>query len=329
MANPAVGIQSWLGVGEESTWATAVTPTRFIPITEESLKAKVNFKSPAGILPGYHSTRSSAEVITSQSAEGGIKCEVPKNGFGLFLKYLMGTSSNTSLGSGAYKQTHSIGTVTAGKGLTIQKFLGDVAGTEVEAFTYIGCRIPKAEFSIDVDGFLECSLDIDSKYENKAIAPTSPTFIDTQPFHFAELNVKLDGSPVTAPLIKGVSVAIERPVESDRRGAGAAGFKAEQFENGTPKVSGKIKTEFSDMTTFYNKFVSGTAASFELVCVGTNIGGSYDQTFSLTIPKIHYRGESPNIKGEGIVELEIPFEARWDGTNALAKIDYTTSDTTY
>lgn len=330
MANPAVGVQSWVGFGEESSWGTAVTVTRFLPVISEGLKAKVNFGTPKAITPGFHTSPSAAEVITSRSAEGSIKGEVPKRGFGMLLKYIMGgTSTNVQQGgSAAYLQTHTLGTITANKGLTIQKLLADVAGTEVEAFVYNGCRPTKTEFSIDIDSFLEYSIDFDAKDEN-ASSPASASFIDTQPFHFAELTVKLDGSSVTSPLIKGCSISIERPLETDRRGAGASGLKAEQFENGLPKITGKIKTEFSDTSTFYTKFKHGTAASFVLECVGTNIASTYDETFRITIPKIHYRGESPVINGEGIIELDIPFEARWNGSTYDCKIEYMTADTTY
>lgn len=327
-----IGEQSWIGFAEESTWGTAATVTRFLELLDgsgESLNLKNNIIKSKGMRPGYHTETGANRVVSSRSAGGSFKFEVKTNGMGMLLKHIMGgNAAPVQQGATiAYLQTHALNRLQQGKGLTVQKQIGDAAGGVIGTFTYPGSRITKAEFTTSVDNFLECSIEIDSKDEDKTIAAATPSYLSGTPFQFKQAVVKLAGSPVTTPIISNVSVAIERKLATDRRGIGNNGYKSEQYEDGRPKVTGKLSSEFTDLTTFYDRFSTDAGVALVIEYTGANIAGSYNQLFRITLPEIHFTGDSPNVKDAGGVAIDVPFEAQWDGASADMTIEYISTDT--
>lgn len=325
----AVGQQTVFGLVEETTYGAAAVPSRFHEISQESLALSLNkIRSNAMRPGGYNPRLGSREVISSRSAAGDFKVDVTNRNMGLLLKHIMGPALTPTVvqqgGTTAYLHTYLLG-LSGGKSLTLQKQLRDNTGAVVAAFDYPGSKIAKAEFTIGTDSMLELNCSVDSRNEAVQGSPAVSSFPATRPFYFAQGLVKLAGTQVT-DIIRDASVTIERPMDTDRRGLGNAGLKSEQTENDFPAISGKMSSEFSNLTN-YNRFNSNAALEFVLEFVGANIAGAYNEMFRITIPEIHIDGESPKVGGPDTVKTEIPFTGFFDGTNPAMRIEYLTADT--
>ncbi len=69
MGVPAIGLQTIFGLGQETTFGTAVAPTRWLEITKESLKLSKNTITSKAIRPGgYHPELSARRKVAARGA---------------------------------------------------------------------------------------------------------------------------------------------------------------------------------------------------------------------------------------------------------------------
>lgn len=332
MALPAIGLQTVFGIGEESTYGTAVAPTRFYPIASESLAlAKHTIESDA-MLPGAYNTRLAARrVLSSKGVTGDFNVDVTTKAIGLILKYLFGPSQTVTVtqqgATTAYLHTYNLA-LSGGKSLTIQKQLRDNAGAAIQAFDYSGCKIIKGGFSISTDAMLKLALSVDGRNEAKQASPTTASYVTQKPFYFAQAVLSVGGTPIAGDIIvKSATIDLERPMDVDRRGLGNAGLKGEQAENDFPKVTGSLACEFVRAADWYDAFAADTQLALALVFTGAQIASPYNEKFQLDLPAIFLDGESPKVGGPGVVSMTVPFTALSDGTNSALKATYITTDT--
>lgn len=105
------GLDAQIGFAAESTWATAVTVTRFIEFNSESLKFEPTWLEPTGLRVGTKHKRVSRIRQSRKSVSGDVEFDVATLGMGLFVKHMLGSAiTTTTLISGtAYKQVHTPG----------------------------------------------------------------------------------------------------------------------------------------------------------------------------------------------------------------------------
>lgn len=330
MANTAVGLLTSLGTAEEVTYGTAVTPDRWYEIVSEGLERQNNVIQSNGLRSGAIRTRrSSRRVVASEWAQGPITIEVPTSGFGRLLKHALG-GTPTIVQEGAtpaYRQTHAFGT-NATRSLTLQKVLRDGANATVQQFTYPGTKITSAEFSISVDQLLLATFETDSRREELTTGVAAPTYTSNKPFHFKQA-VTLTLAGAAAVKVTDATIRVERAQKTDNFYLGSTGLKSEPTENDFPTITGSLTAEFDgdNKTRLYDVFAADTGVAFVLTFEGDTISGTFKETISFSIPKIHLTGETPKVGGPGAVTITSPFEGAWDGTAADMTISYTSTDT--
>src|SRR5213595_1404709 len=101
-------------MAEETTWGTRITPTVFLPFTQESISQNIGYLQSNAyrtgrIMPTVR--RKSKSVIA-----GDIEMEAAPQGLNLLMKYMIGNLVTT--GAGPYTHTYTP-TAPTGKGLTI------------------------------------------------------------------------------------------------------------------------------------------------------------------------------------------------------------------
>lgn len=135
-----MGIGSALGgqltAIRETTWATALTPTRGLEIDDETIDYKKNTKQADGIRAGGRVGRSIRRVPTTVGAAGDINCAVPSRGFGLWLESALGGTTTVTAGTnttlGALSAVGAV-TVTTAASVVVGDILTiDSAGTQPE-----------------------------------------------------------------------------------------------------------------------------------------------------------------------------------------------------
>jgi hypothetical protein len=323
----AVGLTTRLCTGEETTYGTVdLSSPRFLEFDSESLERKNEIIRSNALGSGsLHLRRGSRSVVAARHVEGSIGMEVVTNGMGRLFRNLLGGTPTIAQqgGTTAYLQTHTLGSL-LDKSLTIQKQLRDESDAVVAAFTHHGCKFVSGEFKIDKKGKLMLSLAVDGEDVDTATAAASPSLTATKVFHYRQGALTIGG--VAAAQVQSASVKVDRKMDTDRFHLGNAGVKGQPLVNDFPDITGSLSAEFTALT-YYNLFAADTAAALVLEFTGDVISGIYSEKLTITIPEIRLTGEAPKVGGPGLVIVNHPWEAQWDGSAADMTLAYISTDT--
>lgn len=314
-----------LGLAEETTWGTSVTPNRFVEFTAEALERRQNVASSNGIRSGRR-YGGQGRRITRNDAGGTITTEIATTGFGVFFEHLLGSvSSVTDVASTAFTHTFTPGTL-LGKSLTIQKGVQKSDGT-VQAFTYPGSKLLSVDFSVDQDSLLMATWGVDARQEVTATALASAVYTAPRVFTYSEGTLKVDG--VTKANVRSVgSLSIVNNLLVQRFYLGNSGLKSEPINVPFDQITGALDVEFQNLTDFYNLFAADTSAVLVLEFIGDNISGAFDETLRITVNDVRFEGETPKVGGPELVYSNIPFVGLDPASGAAVEIVYGTSDAT-
>ncbi|GAA1790309.1 hypothetical protein GCM10009795_040000 [Nocardioides hankookensis] len=326
------GLAGSLMTKKESAFGTYPTPDKGWQITKADLKKNKNVVQGGGLAAGLAAQHGSRRVVTHESGSGSIEgLEVTNKGFGFWLEQLLGGSvaPTQQAATTAYLQSRPL-VDNVGNSFTAQVGVPDAAGT-VRPYTAKGCKITAATFASAVGERLMFTPTIDFRQLSEVetlVAPTIPAGLI--PRTFKDLTVSLGTYGAEAPVtgVKGASLTIERPQDTERQYAGAAGLKAEPLWNDFAKVSGSITADFLDKTVFADRFASDASIAMVLEWKGPLIASTYYERITFKLPMIFFDGDSPILDGPGIVSGAFPFTAQLDGTNPLVTCEYVSVDTT-
>lgn len=333
----AGGINTQLGLGEETTPGSGVTVSRFYELGEggESVKHDIDRFEYQGLRSGGRRIlNTSNRVATRENVSGPIELAVMTKGFGLVFKHCLGAVATTTPGGATNTRDHAckFGDLD-GKSLTIQLGRTDNTGT-TEAFTYAGCKVATWELSNDNTNALMLSLGIDGMSEalssagGPALASASyPSGIEMFSYIRGVLTVAGSAIDVVDWNLQG-----DNGLDVDRYfiRATTPGQKKQQLEGGQPReVTGTINCEWSGMTA-YNRFLNGTIAAFTATYVSTTaIEGTFFPTITVTCPHVQFDGETPTVGGPEIIPMALPFKVLDGGdANGPVQITVRSGDTT-
>lgn len=316
------------GIGVQSAYDTAVTPTRWYPVQSVDLQPEFINTEDEALMGGGFGRRASARTRVGYGATGSVEMEVLNKKMALLLEHITGTVvAGSAVGSGySYVMPFTRNT---GLYLTCQEGLPDDDDTE-QPYTMVGGKVTAATFAASKDEKLTVALDLDGREVVDTEALAAPSFTaGLQPFNWAQCSVKIGafGSEVIVDGIEGMSVSFDRPVKTDTRYAGSAGRKSQPRMNGRPTVSGTISTDFLDKADFLDVFMAGDNFSLIWEFIGAT-GTGYSETFRIALPWVELDGALPSLDGEDYVSVELPFTALRDDTagRAIATVTYITAD---
>lgn len=318
-------INHQFGIGEEASWATAVTPTRFLEFTSESLERRQNIASSNGIKSGRR-YGGQGRRITRNDAGGTVNFEIANAGFGLLFKHLLGTVATSTLVTGAaYSHVFTPASLT-GTSLTLQKGVQEPDGT-VQAFTYPGSKVLSADFSIDQDGLLLGAFEFDSYKEDTATSLATASYATPTIFTYQEGALKIDST--TKANVRSVgSLKVMNNLLTQRYFLGTSGLKSEQTNVPFDAITGNLDVEFQNTTDFYDLFAADTSAQLDLVFTGDLITTGQNYTLTFTIADVRFEGETPKVGGPELVYQSVPFVGLDPSSGDAVTITYHTSDAT-
>ena len=300
----ASGIDAQLGFGEESTYGTRVTPTRFYEFLDESVKLTVERVESKGLRAGRRVQHNWAAGI--KKVDGSINMEVAPQGSGLLLKHIFGGITTT--GAGPYTHTASPGTLD-GLSLTAQIGRPMIDGT-VQPFDYTGLKITAGEFAASVGEFLTLQLDVYGQAEatDQTLA-TAAYPSGWMPFVFTEGSITIAGSEYC---VTEFSLGFDNGLAVDRHFmcASAGGAPKEPVESEMREYTGSFSGDFDSLTN-YNRFVNGTEAALVL----TFTSGANSLTITMNV---RFDGETPNVSGPEVLSQSLSYKAVSDTDDATA-----------
>jgi hypothetical protein len=333
MANTGLGSQ--LGLKKETTWGTAVTVDKFFRYESETFALERTYVDPVGLQAGITFAPQSLTKATTRTAGGGFELMMPYKLSGhLFDQMVPGTITPAQIASTtAYLSTFNVGSGgVPTKSATIQINKPATSSGDT-AFTYPGSVLTSAEFSMATGGVLSGTWTWVSKDETTpattpaGAALASATYASSDDvWSHVDTTLTYAGSPVAG--VTGVTLTWEQPYADGRFFLDGSGTRAKPIPNGVATVTGTLTGEWYD-STFYSAFRSGAFAALVVTFAGpTAIAASNFPTIKFTLPAIQIRGSSPQVGGPDLLDLSIPFVAKYDGTNAPMKVEYTSTETT-
>jgi len=164
MASIYSGRGAALGIGEESTWGTAVSRVNWRPAISSNLLRTIERVPRPNLQTGAAGVMRRSHFTAADNAGGTCSIELTYENCGMWVKHLMGAAATT--GSGPYTHTYTLGTLPTG--LTVENVRG--TGTS-EVFE--GCRINTGTFSVSAGGVM--SLEMDIIAETSAARGSAPT----------------------------------------------------------------------------------------------------------------------------------------------------------
>lgn len=329
------GLGGNFGAAPETTYGTYVAPTKFPQVNSASVSKVKNFAQGGGLAAGRLVQAGSRRVVVTEAGTVAWEQEVGSKGLGLFLQALMGTTVTPVQQSSttAYLQTHTLAD-SFGKSLTVQTGIPDTTGT-VRPYTGLGTKITAAEFSCSApDGLLTVSFEGDCKQVVESQTLSAPSFVTgIFPFSFHDMTVKLGtySSEAAVVGVKGFSLRVERPHNTERYYAGAtvAGTKAEPIANDWVVVSGSFDVDYVTKADFADRFASDASTSCVIDFTSSalaGVGNPFRTTFK--VPQVFINEGTPTLEGNDIVSTSYSFVGQYDETNAPVTIEYMSTDVT-
>lgn len=316
------GIATQLGVAEESTYGTFVTPARFVEMVDENVNLTIGRDESKGLRSGQRYLRTDHWQAGKRAAAGPIDLEIANKGFGLLFKHCGGNVATVADGTG---KKHTI-TPASLFGLSTSWQVGrpDVSGT-VQPFSYTGCKVAQWQIDQQLDAFAMLKLTLDAQDESTAQSLGSATPpAETELFHWHGFTLTVNGSAYDQ---YNFSVAGQNSLKTDRYRSGNR-LKKEPIEHQRRSLTGSLTSELIDLTA-YARFAAGTVVPIVATWVADT---TYDTAkpfkMILTLNNCRFDGTTPGVKNEDVVEQVLPFTVLDDGTLPVWQIDYFTSDAT-
>lgn len=303
----AVGTQTALGIGAESTYGTAVTPTAWFPILDESVEFNPEDIVSEGMRYGSGYFMEAARRIRSHRAgSGGFSVELQKSGMSLLFQHMLGAVAADTPASG--DTTWSIASLLE-ESLTVQKRFYDEALAHVNTFTAKGGKITSWDLNLERGSIPRVNLGFDFLDIVDDVSGTTPSYSAASLWTPNDTSLEVDSAAVGG--ILSLSLQAGSPRETRRYVSGAAASVA----NGYRTITGTLRYDFA-ATTFWDLFDADTLSDWDLIFSAT----SGDLTISLQ--DVHLTGEAPKAGGAGPIEQSVSFEVLYDGSNSpIAIVD--------
>ena len=318
-----------ISVGVESSFGTAVTPTRSYEATADTFTREVEYIESVGFRADMQTIRSDRHDTVSLGATGSIEMAVLNKGHGLIMQHLLGTSSGPTQqsSSAAYKSTFSTNDIGPAGSYTIQANRADSGGT-LRPFTYEGCTATGFNITQEVGSPLTMSIDFDAETEQTSTGSATAAYpASATPFIWTDAVIELNDSAVSS--FTSFSLDGDLGMSTSRRFLKGNATKGQPKRSSVPSYTGTIEAEFEDLTQ-YNNFVNGTTFKLELICTqGTAIEGSYYPFFHVTLPVCKFTGTTPVASISDLTTISLPFTVLHNGTDNAITVEYQSTDTAF
>ena len=295
MTGPAVGAKGFIGFGPETTWGTAVTPTRYIEFLSEGLKRNQSGVVSNGIQPSRGAT---AYKRTTIAPGGDISFEMSPEDVPTLIYHALGGAATSSV-TGGYSHVLKPA-ISLPTGLTFE------IDRDVAYFIYEGCKINSLNMSFAPNEIITGSVGVLAENETGTMGASgnTATYSSAEPFTGVQASVLVDGA---AQGVMAADFTVSNDIYEGKYELG--GNQRAALIEQKRSVTGKLNIEFDDLT-LYDLFVAGTASTLSITLTSDQlITGSTYYSMTISFPKIVYTGETPTMGGPGIILVDCPFTA--------------------
>ncbi len=303
----SAGIQSQITIAKESTWGTAVTPTKSIPVRPTG---GIAIKENIQMIPAIKGQlqKDYAAIKGKTSYEGDYTLDAFADYIGYFLLSALGTDS-PALHSGESTVYDHILTESIPKpSLTIEQAIAE------NTRRYAGCIVSGFKVVGKVGEMIEFTPTLSAKTQASS-SEVSAAFSTVPAFNHAQMVVKIGGTVI------GEVENFELDFKNGLEMVYALGNLEPSFNSiaGGSEVSGKIEL-YLDATTIaeLTNYINATNRSLEFVATGNAIGTAANYVLDLLVPKAIYTAAETKVTDSHNL-LSIEFHGIFDtgGINKL------------
>ncbi|GAB3847276.1 hypothetical protein GCM10029963_28440 [Micromonospora andamanensis] len=315
---------SYLGIAEETTYGTAVAPTRFLEMRSETLAGKYERIDSEGYRAGQRVLHKDRFQPNPKGAAGALNLEGMDAGMGLLFEHAFGAVSSDEPEGGFTTHTFTVGDL-KGKSLTVQVGRVDNAG-QLHPFTYSGGKIASWELTNAVDGVLQASFEMDFAAEHigagaGAYAVATPTYTaGSQLFTFVGGTVDVAAAPFG---VSEITLSGDNKLAAERWSTVG---KREPLEEENREYSFELKGEFEGLA--HAERIAAALAAGTLATLSLRWTSPQGGELEITAPVARFDEGPVNFDGAKIVEHAIKGRILWDGAGSPLTVAYTAKDAT-
>lgn len=320
-------LDAQLHVGVETTYGTAVTPTRSFEPYSDNAKRMQDYLESAGMRAQMETIRSDRRREVNMGGEDSLEFDVMNKGFGMFFRAMLADSTIAQVGTTtAYTQTHSSTHEASATPLTVQWGRPPISGSVVP-FTYGGGMVTSWTLSQSVGDLLKLSLEMDYQDSTTGTALASAAYpASTTPFGWDDASVLVDSTSVD---VSSFTLTYDSMLNVDRRFLRGSVLKKQPYRAGVPNITGEIQVEFTS-TTQYNTFITGAVIPLSATWTGAAFDGTWTYQLAVTLAAIQYDGDAnPVVSLDDLPRQPLPFKVLDNGTDAAVRIQYRSTDSAF
>lgn len=304
----AKGLNSAFGVGIESTPGTRVVPSIFLELPPSGYKG--GLKQTTNAKPTLNSPDQRYYVKSKQDISSSVELYMPFQGAEQLIKAAMGGSvgSATQGAEGLYRHTFALGNDLPS--LSLYRSVDFTALSKL--FSHNGSKVKKMTFTQEMEEFLKVGFEFVGMNETlptSAATVTYPTFYGVDYTMLGTLTI--GGQSYN---IKACEISLENPLEEDSYKLGSR-TRILVDRNAPRKVSGKF-TVYLDAAAIYELFSNQTESALSFIWTSSYlaVGSASYYRMAITVPRVVFQGDAPEVEDHGPVMIELPFEAYYNGS---------------
>jgi hypothetical protein len=292
------GLAAQFGFVSETTYGTAVTVTKFLPLLNETLESQPERVESAGIVAGARVLKSEQWQPGFTKISGDVQLELYQQGTGTLFRHMFG-SVTSSATAGNATHTFTPGDLT-GQSMTVQIGRPQIGGV-VTPSTYAGVKVASWELGVEPDKNITLGLSMIAKSETTGTALASATFLTNSTKAILPpagiVTVSVSGSSYC---VRKLTLAGDNGLADDRMCVGASTID-EPLEAGLREYTGTITMEFSN-TAHYQQFLNGGEYP-----ITVNLASGFTTGLFLTM-NARFDGGTPNVTGPELIVYDRPFK---------------------
>ncbi len=293
------GMAAQFGFASETTYGTAVTVTKFLPLVEESLESDPERQESEGIVAGARVIKTDQWNVGVTRIEGDVGLELNEQNTGTLFRHMFG-SVTSSVTAGIGTHTFTPGDLT-GQSMTVQIGRPQVGGV-VTPSTFAGVKVASWELAVKADENATLGLSLLAKTETTATALASATYVSGSLRPFIATRSIFTSSTISGATVKlrELRISGDNGLSTDRIVVGSNTLD-EPLESKLRVYEGVATMEFSS-TSDYQQFLNGGEYAINL-----GLGTATNSAINL-IMNARFDGGTPNVDGSDLVVYDRAFK---------------------
>ena len=297
-----LGRGSYVGIGEETTWGTAVAASHFRPLISSSLTRTVSQLPRTDLHSASGSAMRRSHFQESEEVSGSFSVLATYTGnIGLLLKHALGAAATTSTGgSPAYQHDYTLAAALPA-GLSIE----NIRGTSGNSEKFEGCKINTLSLDVSAGSEMTCNFDIigetaaaRASASTVSVASTESVVLHHQAGQFSFNSANYD--------LSSLSLTVNNNL--DRRMLLGSKLTAEPTRSDFQEVTLSVELESTD--ALYVALTASTTSDASITFTDSS-----SRTFTITLHNAYLSEFTDSIDGAGIVTASATFVGESDGTD--------------